>query len=263
SALIEDDEPTLISEIHAGARLNGDIQFINHSLHLQFTEHQTDTNSENNPTSEWNVECKNTNTIVNVQKFKHCIINATNSLYGDAFLSLDQPDAKSVNEIHQYKHTEKTISQDLYQEERKKSSSENDFFILFTTSDSVNVKLPERSGIVDSKVFSTYFGPFAGRAYKSVESSIAESVPSKKIDPITHLMIQSIKPLVLLMHAEKRIANVLHLLPPETNFNDTSEQINSRCDESKTRTKTTDTPISDTTDTVSKDAGTKVPLLCK
>jgi hypothetical protein len=106
SAVIEEDEPTTISEIHAGARLNGDIQFINHSLHLQFAEHQADTNSENKPTSEWNVKCKNT--IVDVRKFKHCIINATNSPYGDAFLSLDQPDAKSVNEIHQYKHTEKT-----------------------------------------------------------------------------------------------------------------------------------------------------------
>ena len=87
--MIEENEPTTISEVHAGARLNGDIQFINHSLHLQFAKHQTDTNSENNPTNEWNVECKNADIIIDVRQFKHCIINTVNSPYGDAFLSLD------------------------------------------------------------------------------------------------------------------------------------------------------------------------------
>ena len=180
SAVIEENEPTTISEVHAGARLNGDVQFINHNLHLQFAKHQTDTNSENNPASEWNVECNNT--IVDVQKFKHCIINAPSSPYGDAFLSLDQPDAKSLNEIHQYKHTQKSISQELYQTERKKSSSENDFFILFTTSEDCDIELPKRSGIVDGKVFSDYFGPFAGRAYRSVEPFFVEPVPKVNIN---------------------------------------------------------------------------------
>jgi len=32
SAVIEEDELTTISEVHAGARLNGDIQFKNHNL---------------------------------------------------------------------------------------------------------------------------------------------------------------------------------------------------------------------------------------
>ena len=103
-----------------------------YNLHLQFAKHQTDTNSENNPASEWNVECKNS--IIDVRQFKHCILNAPGSPYGDAFLSLDQPDAKILNEVHQYKHTQNLISQDLYELEREKSSSENDLFILFTTS---------------------------------------------------------------------------------------------------------------------------------
>ncbi|GES74357.1 crinkler (CRN) family protein, putative [Rhizophagus clarus] len=174
SAVIEENEPTTISEVHAGARLNGDVKFINHKLHLQFTKHQTDTNSENNPASEWNVKCNDT--IVDVQEFKHCIINAPSSPYGDAFLPLDQLDAKSLNEIHQYKHTQKSISQELYQTERKGSSSENDFFILFTTSEDCDIELPKRSGIVDGKVFSDYFGPFTGRAYRSVEPSFVPKV---------------------------------------------------------------------------------------
>ncbi|GES86445.1 hypothetical protein GLOIN_2v1486366 [Rhizophagus clarus] len=55
---------------------------------------------------EWNVECNDT--IVDVMEFKNCIINVPSSPYSDAFLSLDQPDAKK----------------------RKRSLLENDFFRL-------------------------------------------------------------------------------------------------------------------------------------
>ncbi|CAG8752205.1 9655_t:CDS:1, partial [Acaulospora colombiana] len=58
--------------------------------------------------------------------------------------------------------------------ERKKSASKNDFFILFTTAENCNVELPKHSGIVDGKVFRDYFGPFSGRAYKSI---MAKSTP--------------------------------------------------------------------------------------
>jgi hypothetical protein len=46
SAVIRDNEPTTISGIHTGARLNGDIEFINHNLKFEFTQSKTDTNSE-------------------------------------------------------------------------------------------------------------------------------------------------------------------------------------------------------------------------
>ncbi|CAG8447929.1 3563_t:CDS:2, partial [Gigaspora rosea] len=165
SAVIEEDELTTISEVHAGARLNGDIKFKNHNLQLEIARHQTDTKSKNHSGSIWNVDCYNST--IDVRRFKHCIINAPSSPYGDAFLSLDQSGTENSNEVHQYKLTKKLISQEVYQQERKKSVSENDFFILFTTAENCNVKLPKRSGIVDGKVFKDYFGPFAGRAYKS------------------------------------------------------------------------------------------------
>ncbi|RIB13229.1 hypothetical protein C2G38_2198446 [Gigaspora rosea] len=164
SAVIEEDELTTISEVHAGARLNGDIQFKNHNLQLEVAKHRTDTRSKTLTASEWNVDCYNST--VDVRQFKHCIINAPASSYGDSFLSLDQQGTESPNEVHQFKLRKKAVSEKEYQEEREKYASENDFFILFTTANR-NVEIPKRSGIVDRNAFTNYFGPFAGRAYRS------------------------------------------------------------------------------------------------
>ncbi|CAB5353877.1 unnamed protein product [Rhizophagus irregularis] len=164
SAVIEENETTSISEVHAGARLNGDIQFKNHNLQLEVAKHHTDTRSKTLTASEWNVDCYNST--VDVRKFKHCIINAPASPYGVSFLSLDQPGTESPNEIHQFKLRKKAVSKKEYQEEREKSASENDFFILFTSAN-CNIEIPKRSGIVDRNAFTNYFGPFAGRAYRS------------------------------------------------------------------------------------------------
>ncbi|RHZ90174.1 hypothetical protein Glove_5g80 [Diversispora epigaea] len=164
SAVIEEDELITISEVHAGARLNGDIQFKNHNLQLKVAKHNTDTKSKSLTTSKWNVNCYDST--IDVQKFQHCIINAPASPHGDSFLSLDQPGTETPNEIHQFKLLKKAVSKKEYLEEREKSASENDFFILFTTTD-CNVEIPKRSGIVDRNAFTNYFGPFAGRAYRS------------------------------------------------------------------------------------------------
>ncbi|CAG8540349.1 3386_t:CDS:1, partial [Cetraspora pellucida] len=76
------------------------------------------------------------------------------------------PGTETPNEIHQFKLRIKAVSKKEYLEEREKSASENDFFILFTTAN-CNIKIPKRSGIVDRNAFTNYFGPFAGRAYRS------------------------------------------------------------------------------------------------
>src|SRR6185369_4875614 len=122
SAVIEEDELTTISEVHTGARLNGDIQFKNHNLQLEIARNKTDTKSKNLTAREWNVDCYHST--IDVRRFKHCIINAPSSPSGDAFLSLDQPGTESPNEIHQYKQRQKPINQVAYEEERKKSASE-------------------------------------------------------------------------------------------------------------------------------------------
>ncbi|CAG8593974.1 9675_t:CDS:2, partial [Acaulospora colombiana] len=137
SAVIEEDELINISEVHGGARLNGDIEFKNHNLRLEIAKHHTDTKSKNLTA---NVECYNST--VDVRQFKHCIINAPSSPYGDSFLSLDQPGTESPNEVHQFKLRKKAVSKKEYQEEREKSASENDFFILFTTAN-CNIEIPK------------------------------------------------------------------------------------------------------------------------
>ncbi|CAG8433446.1 1783_t:CDS:10 [Diversispora eburnea] len=84
SAVIEEDELTTISEVHVGARLNGDIQFKNHNLRLEIAKHHTDTKSKSLTASEFNVDCHNST--IDVRQFKHCIINAPAAPYGDSFL---------------------------------------------------------------------------------------------------------------------------------------------------------------------------------
>ncbi|CAG8483728.1 9910_t:CDS:2 [Acaulospora morrowiae] len=210
SAVIKEDELTTISKVHAGARLNGDIQFKNHNLQLKIARHQTDTKSKNLTIGEWNVDCSNTT--VDVWRFKHCIINAPGSPYGNAFLSLDQPGAESPNEILQHKLTQKPISQEVFEQEHKKSASENDFFILFTTADNCIIKLPKRSGIVDGKVFRDYFGPFAGRAYRS---AMSESKHDKiKNIPKVNINTASLDQLCRVNHIGKKRANKIILGRP-------------------------------------------------
>ena len=148
--------------------MNGDIQFKNHNLRLEIAKHQTDTKSKSLITSKWSVDCYNST--IDVRQFKHCIINAPASPYGDSFLSLDQPGTESPNEIHQFKFRKKAVNKKEYQEEREKFASENDFFILFTTAN-CNIKIPKKSGIVDKNAFTNYFGPFAGRAYRSATAN--------------------------------------------------------------------------------------------
>ncbi|CAG8617382.1 8244_t:CDS:1 [Ambispora gerdemannii] len=222
SAVIEEDELTTISEVHAGARLNGDIQFKNHNLQLEIARNQTDTKSENLTAREWNVDCYHST--VDVRRFKHCIINAPSSPSGDAFLSLDQPGTESPNEIHQYKQRQKPISQMVYEEERKKSASKSDFFILFTTAENCNVELPKRSGIVDGKVFRDYFGPFAGRAYKSIMAKSTPPIRDKvknihttshgKLCRVNQINKERAKTIILIRPFEKiAVANVKPKLP--------------------------------------------------
>ncbi|CAG8593794.1 1111_t:CDS:1, partial [Acaulospora morrowiae] len=173
SAVIEEGELIKISDIHAGARLNDDIQFKNHSLQLEVAKHHIDTRSKNLTTSEWKVDCYHST--VDVRQFKHCIISAPASPYGDSFLSLDKSGTESPNEIHQFKLRKKAVSEKEYQKEREKSASENDFFILFTIAN-CNIPIPKRSGIVDGKAFTNYFGPFAGRAYRSISNNKVKTI---------------------------------------------------------------------------------------
>lgn len=162
SKVLADGKITNISTVHAGVRLNGDVQFINHSLELGVSCHQQDTKSESHPSSKWGIACEHAT--VDVQQGRHCILNGVSAPYGDAFVCLDaQP---TLNEIAQTKLLNvSTIDKDNYLAERKKSASDNDFFILYTTQKNLNIDLPPLSGLVDGSNWVNYFGPFAGRAF--------------------------------------------------------------------------------------------------
>ncbi|RHZ79490.1 hypothetical protein Glove_144g66 [Diversispora epigaea] len=186
-----------MSEIHAGACLNSDIQFKNHNLELEVARHQTDTNSENNTASIWDVECQNST--IDVRKFEHYIVNASSSLYGDAFLSLDQQGIKISNKVHQCKLMKKLITQEEYIQEHENLHQK----MIFSS----YLQLQKTSGIVDKNVFNDYFGPFAGRAYKWDVSK------SKKISKL-NINNESFKQLCEVYRIDKKQANTIILTRP-------------------------------------------------
>src|SRR5262249_14735071 len=142
SQALGEGELTKISELHYGAQLNGDIEFKNHNLEIEYAAHRTDSKS----TSEGPVLGQHGT--INVRECKHLIINGRGSGSGDVYCGLDTPGGAS-NEVQQYKFYQKTeVKQDAFEKERKKASSEKDFFLLITTDKACDVKPLERSGIV-------------------------------------------------------------------------------------------------------------------
>ncbi|KAL1914123.1 uncharacterized protein VTP21DRAFT_11747 [Calcarisporiella thermophila] len=165
SRLIGEGELVTVSEVHAGARLNGDFSFINHHLELECSTYQEDTKSTNRSSDNWEVKCEYAT--VNIRDCKFCVLNGSSASAGDAFLGLDTgPGSTPINEVHQYKHLKTQImNENRFKTERDKAASANDFFFLFTTAKDCNFRIPERSGIIDGNNWAKYFGPFAGRAY--------------------------------------------------------------------------------------------------
>jgi hypothetical protein len=165
STVVGDNTTTTISQVHAGARLNGDLAFTNHSLRLQSAVHREKTNSSSRSGRIWKVDCDREN--VNVWDFKHCIINGTSASSGDIFLGLDVAGNRPpVTEVEQCKaYTVAHVTAPQFLAEREKSASADDFFLVYTMDEKCSFDLPHNSGIVDGNNWSAYFGPFAGRAY--------------------------------------------------------------------------------------------------
>jgi len=85
---------------------------------------------------------------------------------GDGFCCFRDPKKDShFHEVHQYKHRKGKISEKIFLEEKSKSSSQKDFFILFSTSDSDDFQLPINSALVDSSNWEQYYGPYWARAF--------------------------------------------------------------------------------------------------
>jgi hypothetical protein len=165
SKIFPDGSKTSISEIHAGARLSGDVKVINRHLKLRQAarRHPTATTSSRGPAL---VEC--TTATINLRKCQDCVMNAAGAPSGDYFLGLkarEKPQA--LNEVGQCKsYGDSKLSKEMFDKKRSKAASENDFFLLYTTDSESNFELPERSGIVNGANWERYFGPFSGRAFR-------------------------------------------------------------------------------------------------
>ena len=70
---------------------------------------------------------------------------------------------RKLNEVYQYKRWKvNSLTGQDYQDERNKSALNKNFFILFTTANCSNFKLPKNSGIID---MSNWDSPYSGRIY--------------------------------------------------------------------------------------------------
>jgi len=103
----------------------------------------------------------------------YVILNAPSASAGDFFLSIwtsvRRPrgfESETVREVGQCKFVKAKLNKETYTEERNKSAGRDDFFMLYTQTESLDdMVLPDRSGLVDKSCWMSYFGPFAGRAY--------------------------------------------------------------------------------------------------
>ncbi|KAF9946076.1 hypothetical protein BGZ72_000707, partial [Mortierella alpina] len=84
--VLGDGEPTTVSVMHSGARLNGDIRLKNHHLKLAIASKQvTIKSSSHGLFSSFPGEHE----LLSVRYSKHYIINAPSTPYGDSFTGLD------------------------------------------------------------------------------------------------------------------------------------------------------------------------------
>ncbi|GBB92302.1 hypothetical protein RclHR1_00020005 [Rhizophagus clarus] len=195
SRVIKEGELTKISEIHSGARLNGDIEFVNHNLELKIPSYQEPTDSEN---SNVNILCGKE--IINFRQGRHCVLNYRSAKYGDYFIDLDLEKMKEKNnglkrisnEVHQYKFwNDKKVNQEVYLNERNKVASNRDFFILFTTKNCNEFELPNNSGIVDKGNWNKYFGPFAHRAFVFATPLDINTTDRRSLQKIRSISLQN------------------------------------------------------------------------
>ncbi|RUO96309.1 hypothetical protein BC936DRAFT_142223, partial [Jimgerdemannia flammicorona] len=134
SRMYEEGETVKISQVHAGARLQGDFEFENHQLEMHLASHQEDTKSASHVGPEWKIRCEKGN--FDFWQHKYCIINAASAQFADSFTSLHRK-AKKSHECHQDKLVKsKKLAKSTFEAERYNAASKDDFFILFTSAES-------------------------------------------------------------------------------------------------------------------------------
>jgi hypothetical protein len=173
SLWFKDEQEVEFKRLHQGCKkLRDDKNTIVVNRHLNYAEaiHQYSTKA----ISTQDVVTKHTGTLNTDNQLFHVILNASSAPAGDFFLSIQTPpspsfrcpQSKIVREVGQCKFINGKLDKKKYNEERNKSAGSDDFFILYTTTETPDdLALPDRSGLVDRSCWMSYFGPFAGRAF--------------------------------------------------------------------------------------------------
>ena len=165
-------EEVMFQRLHFGCKKLRDDEgtvVVNQYLRYAQTTHQYGTKA----TSAQDVVTKHTGTLDLGKQLHHVILNAPSAPAGDFFLSIrtrstlyGDSESKIVREIGQCKFVKAKLNEEKYIEEREKAAGPDDFFMLYTTTETADdMTLPNRSGLVDSSSWMSYFGPFAGHAF--------------------------------------------------------------------------------------------------
>jgi hypothetical protein len=181
-------QKTLLKDLHSGCKFRDDNDISIQNRHLKYAKslHQHATASR---TKSSNVviearECNDvgpqaSSTLTADDQLGYVILNGDSAPAGDFFLNIKlfsghnrkrKRSSQVIREIGQCKLITRQLTQADYNAERKKAASSQDFFMLYTTSDSKSdLVLPDRYGLVDQSCWESYFGPFAGRAYMAAK----------------------------------------------------------------------------------------------
>lgn len=154
SIAFENEGPTEWRNLHRGAKFGENCYFGVVETRREYKEKTsiTVTDSEN---------CKH-----GYDVSKYFVKPSSGSESGDAFLCLQLEDKSFIHKVHLEKNTKEKVSLDMYIEERKKGASENDAFIMFTTSEvSEDVLEKIRCAYVDSACWRSYYRTFASGAF--------------------------------------------------------------------------------------------------
>jgi hypothetical protein len=174
SKVFEKDKEIELQAIHAGAKHNFCTATIkNIPLSLEKATQQESTKSSAYSANK-EVTCikRDKQIRINLEDASACIINGSSAPSGDSFCSVHFANSPQLHiESHQCKCLKSSsVSQNMFDEEHKKAANKDDIFILYTCGRSNVTNLPSLSAIVDRNCWSSYFGPFAGRAFLLVQN---------------------------------------------------------------------------------------------
>ena len=185
----ENGETVPLASLHSGCKLRDDdrITITNRHLSVCKAAHQYRTDSRSSVCAATDrtrdakeVVTQHSGTLdqdAQAAQLRRVVLNGPSAAAGDFFLSLklQAPSKTIIHEVGQCKLVKKKLTQATYNEERNKSASPEDIFILYTKSETSNdFSLPNRSGLVDAPCWDSYFGPFSGRAYMAFNNKSSE-----------------------------------------------------------------------------------------